>query len=132
MQTKSLLMTNKLLHFRIFLSLLAIVFATSLQADPTQIPLTKTDDNKKENSGLQRSPTIPPCVLQDGITLYIDSPYTELFIQLTNNEYVVYTSPILNGVCAVELPENLSGEYTLIIYTDEGVFEGTIQLIEAY
>lgn len=113
------------------LFLLVVLFAaTNIQADPKDppVPLTPIFNPDHSNGDNPRSPILVPVLYIDGYTLTAGDNTIDSTIRLLDaNDNVVFSTYVsIEG--DIELPETLSGTYTIQVVFDDITFEGELEL----
>ena len=86
------------------------------------------------NGGIHKAPPRPsavkiPTIFLDGHTLYFDTPCEGCTLQLVDeDEKVVYSISLPNGITEWEFPEALTGDFVLQIIRGKYCFWGWIEL----
>ena len=110
---------------------------TSAFADgePEQVDLeVSIEDPTLPNNGPHKAPPRPsavqiPIVFLDGHTLYFDMPCEGCTLQLVDeDEEVVYSVVLPNGITEWELPEAFTGDFVLQIIRGRYCFWGWIEI----
>ena len=106
---------------------MALFAATATYADPGPIILTPIKTTPPDG-GLQRSPILVPVLYIDGYTLTASDNTLGSTIRLLDaNDNVVFSTYVsIEG--DIELPETLSGTYTIEVVFDNVTFVGEIEL----
>ena len=114
---------------RKLLLLVALSIATTMNADPGDgvvIPLNPIITTP-DNGGEPRAPILVPVLYLDGYTLTAGTGTLGSTIQLLDeNDNVVFSTFVIEG--DIELPETLSGTYTIRVIRGSQTFEGEITL----
>jgi hypothetical protein len=115
---------------RKLLLLVALSIATTMNADPGDgvvIPLNPIITTP-DNGGHPRSPILVPVLYLDGYTLTTGNGTLGSTIQLLDEDDNVVFSTFIYIEGDIEMPETLSGTYTIRVIRDGITFEGTISL----
>ncbi|MBQ9285138.1 MAG: hypothetical protein IJ209_02480 [Bacteroidaceae bacterium] len=109
--------------------LLALLAAMPIKADPSGLIIPLIDvPTTPDNGGLQRSPILVPVLYLDGYTLMADDYTLGSTIQILDEDGTVVFSTFVYIEGDIELPETLSGTYTIQVLRGSQTFEGTISL----
>jgi len=109
--------------------MLALFATTALQADPYPILVSPKIVNPSDGNGNHpRSPILVPVLYIDGYTLTAgDNTLGSTIRLLDANDNVVFSTYVsIEG--DIELPETLSGTYTIEVVFDNVTFVGEIEL----
>ena len=106
---------------------MALLAATTIYADPVQVPVRPIPTSPQEGEN-PRSPIDIPVFYLDGHTLTASSYTVGSTVQLLDeNDNVVYSTYIyIEG--DIQLPTSLSGTYTIEVTRGVQTFEGEIEL----
>ena len=112
---------------KILFLVMALFAATATYADPGPIILTPIKTTPT-NGGASRSPILVPVLDIDGYTLTAgDNTLGSTIRLLDANDNVVFSTYVsIEG--DIELPETLSGTYTIEVVFDNVTFVGEIEL----
>ncbi len=117
---------KKLLLVLLCLSLLNSTFAF---AEQEQIPLTAGGvDNTPSYPGKGKVPMRIPAIYIDGYTLNLSLSHPEYIINIVQDNEIVFSSVIPEGVTTFDLPEYIEGESMIQFITDRFCFTGYIEL----
>lgn len=81
-----------------------------------------------ENGGPHRSQPSEGYVYQDGYNLSFDISFADCIFKLLDNDNEVIYTDSTDSLGNAELPDYLSGTYTLKIYVDNDVYQGELLL----
>ncbi len=112
---------------KILFLVMALFAATAMYADPDPIRLTPIKTTPT-NGAHPRSPILVPVLYIDGYTLTTGDDTLGSTIRLLDaNDNVVFSTYVsIEG--DIELPETLSGNYTIEVVFDNVTFVGEIEL----
>lgn len=85
-------------------------------------------DGKPSAPDRQKAPMRMPIIYLEGYTLSLSSFHPEYIINIVQDDVVVYSSLIPEGVTEYDLPSYLEGEYLIQFVSESNCFTGYIIL----
>ena len=85
-------------------------------------------DNKPIGEGHSKAPMRMPIIYQDGYTLSLSTFHPEYIINIVQEDEVIYSDIILEGMTEFELPNYLSGNYQIQFISEDRSYYGQIDL----
>lgn len=85
-------------------------------------------DNKPTGEGHSKAPMRMPIIYHDGYTLSLSASHPEYIINILQDDEIIYTSIIPEGITEYELPSFLCGECEIQFVSGSFCFTGLIVL----
>lgn len=115
--------------FLLFLVCLSLLNSTFAFAEQEEIPLIGGwVDNTPSYPGKGKAPMRMPTIYIDGYTLSLSPSHPEYIIDILQDDEIVYSSVIPEGVVTFDLPQYLEGECIIQFVTERFCFTGYIEL----
>ena len=112
-----------------YLALICLFVFNEMPIHASRVPIglvpSKYDDTPV-NIGRGKAPRRMPVIYQDGYTLSLSSYHPEYIINIIQDDVVVYSSLIPEGVTEYDLPSYLEGEYLIQFVSESNCFTGYI------
>lgn len=97
-------------------------------AEKSQIILGCQKIKETHYPGHGKAPMRMPIIYQDGYTLSLTAFHPEYIINIVQEDEVIYSDIILEGMTEFELPNYLSGNYQIQFISEDRSYYGQIDL----